>query len=80
MTPAEQSATQSAVTTKPTDQKAGPGWQEILSIGLELVGILVVSAGFGLIKPWCGLVVLGVGLIVLGFAISPRFNKHKQAR
>jgi hypothetical protein len=47
------------------------------SIVVESAGIGVLSTGFWLIRPWCGLIVLGVGLIVIGFASSPRFDKHK---
>jgi hypothetical protein len=55
-------------------------WREIVSLVLELAGIGVLSAGFWLIRPWYGLIVLGVGLIVIGFASSPRFDKPKQLR
>jgi hypothetical protein len=87
--PAEQSAARSAATSTSTDQKSGaqdrPGWRqfvsthwrEIVSIVVESAGIGVLSTGFWLIRPWCGLIVLGVGLIVIGFASSPRFDKHK---
>lgn len=86
--PAEQSAARSAATSTSTDQKSGaqdrPGWRqfvsthwrEIFSVVVESAGIGVLSAGFWLIRPWCGLIVLGVGLIVIGFASSPRFDKH----
>jgi hypothetical protein len=36
-------------------------WREIVSIVVELTGIGVLSAGFWLIRPWCGLIVLGAG-------------------
>jgi hypothetical protein len=51
--------------------------REIVSAIIELVGIGVLSAGFWLIRPWCGLIVLGAGLIVLGIASSPRFDRRR---
>ncbi len=51
-------------------------WREALSIVIEVAGIAVLSAGFWLIRPWAGLIVLGAGLIVLGFAASPRFDRR----
>jgi hypothetical protein len=33
---------------------------------LQWVGLLIVAAGFGLLEPWAGVVVLGVGLVVAG--------------
>lgn len=86
---AEQGAAQSAAISMSIDQKSvvqdRPGWRqfvsahwrEIVSIVVELAGIGVLSTGFWLIRPWCGLIVLGVGLIVIGFASSPRFDKRK---
>ena len=75
-------------TTEPTDQTETtldrPGWwksvsahgREIVSTVVELAGIGVLSAGFWLIRPWAGLIVLGAGLILLGFAASPRFDRR----
>lgn len=51
--------------------------REILSVMVELAGIGVLSAGFWLIRPWCGLIVLGVSLIALGIASSPRFDRRR---
>jgi hypothetical protein len=51
-------------------------WRQAVSTATELAGIGVLSAGFWLIRPWAGLIVLGAGLIVLGFAGSPRFDRH----
>lgn len=50
--------------------------REALSIAVELAGIGVLSAGFWLIRPWAGLIVLGVGLIVLGIPSSPKFDRR----
>jgi hypothetical protein len=55
-------------------------WREAVSITLELAGIGVLGAGFWLIRPWAGLIVLGAGLIVVGFASSPRFDQHDGPR
>ena len=89
---AGQSAAQPAARRESTDQKSvaqnrpdwrelvSGRWHEIVSIVVELAGIGVLSAGFWLIRPWCGLIVSGMGLIVIGFANSPRFDKHKQSR
>ena len=46
---------------------------------IELAGIGVLSAGFWLIRPWAGLIVLGAALIVVGFAASPRFDRRKRS-
>jgi hypothetical protein len=51
-----------------------------MSIALELVGIFVVSAGFWLIRPWAGLIVLGAGMIVVGVASSPHFDRREGPR
>jgi hypothetical protein len=40
----------------------------------------VLSAGFWLIRPWAGLIVLGAGMIVVGFASSPRFDRREGPR
>jgi hypothetical protein len=86
---AEHSAAQPAAASESTDhesaahkrlgwrQAVSAHWREIVSLVVELTGIGVLSAGFWLIRPWCGLIVLGVGLIVIGFASSPRFDKRK---
>jgi hypothetical protein len=55
-------------------------WRETVSIAVELAGIGVRSAGFWLIRPWAGLIVLGAGLIVVGFAGSPRFDQPEGPR
>jgi hypothetical protein len=55
-------------------------WREAVSIAVELAGIGVLSAGFWLIRPWAGLIVLGAGLIVVGFASSPRFDQREGPR
>jgi hypothetical protein len=55
-------------------------WREIISTVTELAGIAALSAGFWLIRPWCGLIALGAGLIVLGIASSPRFDRKKAPR
>jgi hypothetical protein len=55
-------------------------WREAVSIAVELAGIGVLSAGFWLIRPWAGLIVLGAGLIVVGFASSPRFDRREGPR
>jgi hypothetical protein len=55
-------------------------WRDAVSIAVELAGIGVLSAGFWLIRPWAGLIVLGAGLIVLGFASSPRFDRREGPR
>ena len=55
-------------------------WREALSTVTELAGICVLSAGFWMIRPWAGLLVLGTALIVLGFASSPRFNRPEDSR
>lgn len=81
---------QNSATLSTTSAEAGPAapgpdrrkpviahWREIVSTAVELAGIGVLSAGFWLIRPWCGLIVLGVGLIVLGIASSPRFDRRR---
>jgi hypothetical protein len=55
-------------------------WREAVSIAVELAGIGVLSAGFWLIRPWAGLIVLGAGLIIVGFASSPRFDQREGPR
>ena len=55
-------------------------WRDAVSIAVELAGIGVLSAGFWLIRPWAGLIVLGAGLIVLGIASSPRFDRREGPR
>jgi hypothetical protein len=71
---ARQSAVKKSVAQKRLD------WREIGSPVVELAGIGVLSAGFWIIRPWSGLIVLGAGLIVLGFAGSPRFDRYRQSR
>lgn len=44
--------------------------REFAAITLETAGMMVISAGFWLIHPWCGLIVLGLCLILIGVAIS----------
>jgi hypothetical protein len=44
--------------------------REFAAITLETAGMMVISTGFWLIHPWCGLVVLGLCLILIGVAIS----------
>jgi hypothetical protein len=56
------------------------GWRQAVSIVVELAGIGVLSAGFWLIRPWAGLIVLGAGMIVVGFASSPRFDRREGPR
>ena len=55
-------------------------WREIASTGLEFVGILTMSGGFWMLKPWSGLVVLGVGLIVFGIAVAPQVASPQPPR
>jgi hypothetical protein len=55
-------------------------WRQAASIVVELAGIGVFSAGFWLIRPWAGLIVLGAGMIVVGFASSPRFDRREGPR
>jgi hypothetical protein len=55
-------------------------WRQAVSIVLELAGIGVLSAGFWMIRPWAGLIVLGAGMIVVGFASSPRFDRREGPR
>jgi hypothetical protein len=52
-------------------------WRETLSVMVELAGIGVLSAGFWLILPWAGLIVLAVGFVVLGIARSPKFDRRR---
>jgi hypothetical protein len=52
-------------------------WRVMVAGGVELAGIGVLSAGFWLIRPWAGLIVLGVGLIAVGVASSPRFDRRR---
>jgi hypothetical protein len=89
---ADQSDAQHPAANASTGQKSGvprrPGrrsvvsahWREIVSRVAELAGIGVLSAGFRIIRPWSGLIVLGAGLIVIGFASSPRFDRYRQSR
>jgi hypothetical protein len=55
-------------------------WREAVTIAVEFAGLGVLAAGFWLIRPWAGLIVLGAGLIVLGFASSPRFDRREGRR
>jgi hypothetical protein len=55
-------------------------WRQAVSIVVELAGIGVLSAGFWMIRPWAGLIVLGAGMIVVGFASSPRFDRREGPR
>ena len=52
-------------------------WRVFVAAAVEVAGIGVLSAGFWLIRPWAGLIVLGVGLIVMGVASSPRFDRRR---
>jgi hypothetical protein len=52
-------------------------WRGFVAAAVEVAGIGVLSAGFWLIRPWAGLIVLGVGLIVMGVASSPRFDRRR---
>lgn len=74
----DQEAGRPAAKKSPSDNRAAGAvrWREKVSIAMELAGIGVLSAGFWLIRPWAGLIVLGAGLIVVGFASSPRFDRH----
>jgi hypothetical protein len=42
---------------------------------IELAGFGVLGAGFWLIRPWAGLIVLGA----VGFDASPRFDRRKHS-
>lgn len=75
--PGRQAATQSGSNEPPAGKAR---WREAVSIAMELAGIGVLSAGFWLIRPWAGLIVLGAGLIVVGFASSPRFDRREGRR
>jgi hypothetical protein len=44
--------------------------REFAAILVEIAGMMAVSAGFWLIRPWCGLICLGLCLILMGMAIS----------
>ncbi len=74
-------------TSKPVTPEGRPGWRasvsahwrEAVSIVIELAGIGVLSAGFLLIRPWAGLIVLGAGLIVVSLAASTRFDRRKRS-
>lgn len=50
--------------------KISPNRREFAAITLETGGMMAISAGFWLIHPWCGLIVLGLCLILIGVAIS----------
>jgi hypothetical protein len=52
-------------------------WRSFVAAAVEVAGIGVLSAGFWLIRPWAGLIVLGVGLTVMGAASSPRFDRPR---
>jgi hypothetical protein len=52
-------------------------WRSFVAAAVEVAGIGVLSAGFWLIRPWAGLIVLGVGLIAMGVASSPRFDRRR---
>lgn len=58
-------------------ESASARWRETLSVVVELAGIGVLSAGFGVIRPWVGRIVLGGGLIVHGIASSPKFDRRR---
>jgi len=52
--------------------------REIMSILLDIAGMMALSAGFWLIKPWCGLIALGLCLIIMGVAISRKPSDGEQ--
>jgi hypothetical protein len=52
-------------------------WRAMVAGVVEVAGIGVLSAGFWLIRPWAGLIVLGIGLIVMGVASAPRFDRRR---
>jgi hypothetical protein len=62
-------------TGKPATPEGRLGWREAVSIVIELAGIGVLGAGFWLIRPWAGLIVLGA----VGFDASPRFDRRKHS-
>jgi hypothetical protein len=56
---------------EPDEARWPPGfWRELITTGLELLGIGSLTAGFWLLRPFCGLICLGLCLIILGVVIS----------
>jgi hypothetical protein len=57
--------------------KPGADRRELVSTGLEVVGLVAFSAGFFLLHIWLGLIVMGVCLVALGVATSDRFTETR---
>lgn len=56
---------------EPDEPRFPPGfWRELVTTGLELAGVGALTAGFWLLRPFCGLICLGICLIILGVVIS----------
>ena len=51
-------------------------WRETTSTMLECAGIAAVTAGFWLIAPFWGLIILGVSLIIMGVATSRTWDSE----
>jgi hypothetical protein len=77
--PASEATDQEPTPDKGADSRRSVSahWRVIVAGVVEVAGIGVLSAGFWLIRPWAGLIVLGVGLIVMGVASSPRFDRRR---
>lgn len=43
----------------------------VLSTALELVGLILMSAGLYLLAPWLGVTFAGLSLALLGLALDP---------
>lgn len=50
------------------EPKPKRNWQSFNSTALEVAGVAALSAGFGMLHAWLGVVVLGICLIILGVA------------
>jgi hypothetical protein len=57
--------------------ESGVDRREIVSTLLEIVGLLLFSAGFWLVHVWLGLIVTGLCLVVLGVATSDQFTRPR---
>lgn len=53
-------------------------WQPYTSTALEIAGVAALSAGFGMLQLWLGVVVLGICLIILGVATGLPTGKQQR--
>lgn len=65
-----------SIKTPPPEPKPRRDLREPVSTIAELGGIIALTAGFFMLAPWVGLVVLGLCLVILGVAMSPRWDRE----